>query len=294
MSRNPHWQDIHPPDQRATYVTKVRNCGSWDTLLNATGVRQLESKIIKEMRTDLTPQDEPSRFIYIMESKKHLPGLLKIGVAKRPMRRLAHIKARCGLDDLKIIHSVVVKSSPLRVEKLIHITLSSFSDPMPCKHGARTEHHREWFWCNMGVAKKVVEFWVQWIANAPYKKPKLTDYWFGRVERIRGIPGVHNYETFDDVLTRFKSAMEAAPIFSSQADWDAARRKAQSRLAATASGSHGSLNRYPSSSAGALQLTGMPLPLAPPPPSHWSDGALEFTPLSPSALQFTQLPPRAR
>lgn len=288
MSRNPHWQDIHPPDQRATYVTKVHKCGSWDTLLNATGVRLLESKLIQEMRMDLTPQDEPSRFMYIMESKKHLPGLLKIGVSDHPIRRLKQIKKRCGLDDLKIIHSVVVKSSPIRVEKLTHITLSLFGDPISCKHGARTEIHREWFWCNMGVAKKVVEFWVWWIAKAPYKKPQLTDYWFHRVERIRGIPGVHHYETFDDILTRFKAAMEAAPTVSNQADWEAARRKTQARLAANANGSHGLLNRYPSSSAGALQLTHFP------PHPHSSDGGLEFTPLSPSALKFTQLPPRAR
>ncbi|KAF4536444.1 Meiotically up-regulated protein [Lasiodiplodia theobromae] len=161
-----------------------------------------------------------------MQDEEHLPGLFKVGILQDVRRRRRDILAQCGLWDLYFISQVEV-ACPHRVEKLVHLTLSYFTDKMPYIHDkpghaeispgkiypGRTEHaktgnqknsnetttvyHREWFWCNLEVVKDVVGFWVRWV---------------DRVLDVQNMERNRMDDIFAETWETFKRRIEMSPL----------------------------------------------------------------------------------
>ncbi|KAB2573759.1 hypothetical protein DBV05_g7603 [Lasiodiplodia theobromae] len=86
------------------------------------------------MMTRLCRQDlGETGWVYIMQDEERLPGLFKVGISQDVKRQRRDIFSHCGLWDLQVINQVEV-ACPRRVEKLVHLTLSYFTDKMPCIH----------------------------------------------------------------------------------------------------------------------------------------------------------------
>lgn len=172
-----------------------------------------------------------------MQDEEHLPGLFKVGISQDVRCQRRDILSQCGLWALQVIDQVEV-ACPRRVEKLVHLTLSYFTDKMPCIHDkpshaeispgkakhtnagnqktsdeTTTVYHREWFWCNLDVVKDVVSFWARWMGEQPYRKERaLTDSWSERVLDVQNTERGPLDDTFGEMWETFKRRIETRPL----------------------------------------------------------------------------------
>lgn len=234
------WQLIEPAEYRSLIVTKLGKCGSGGIAFDMGDMEDLFDDLCDLMMTRLSRQDQGEMgWVYVMQDEERLPGLFKVGISQDVRRRRRDILSQCGLWGLQVIDQVEVEC-PRRVEKLVHLTLSYFTDKMPCIHdkpshaevshgkiwGGKTEHdktgnhktidetttvyHREWFWCNLEVVKDGIGFWVRWMDEQPYRKDRaLTDSWSERVLDVQNMERNAMDDTFGEMWETFKRRIES-------------------------------------------------------------------------------------
>ncbi|KAF9630671.1 hypothetical protein BFW01_g1233 [Lasiodiplodia theobromae] len=128
------WQLIEFPEYRGLLVTKLGKCGSRAIAFDMDDMEDLFDDLCDLMMTRLSRQDlGETGWVYIMQDEERLADLFKVGISQDVRRRRRDILAQCRLWDLQVINQVKV-ACPRQVEKLVHLTLSYFTDKMPCIH----------------------------------------------------------------------------------------------------------------------------------------------------------------
>lgn len=117
---------------------------------------------------------------------------LKIGISRDVPKRIASLKAQCGIFDLieiredgdKPFTEPTSMENLRRIERLCHAQLNNYRRRMNCQEGnnACKVIHTEWFAVPESVAKETVRLWVRFFSQNPYGEyGVLNEYWTKRV-----------------------------------------------------------------------------------------------------------------
>ncbi|CAI6339186.1 unnamed protein product [Periconia digitata] len=116
---------------------------------------------------------------------------LKIGISRDVPKRIASLKAQCGLFDLTEIREEdnmrftepMAMEQLRRVERLCHAHLNNLRRKMDCTESSAACNavHNEWFAVGEELAKQTVRLWVSFIEKRPYAHFGMLDrFWVER------------------------------------------------------------------------------------------------------------------
>lgn len=167
-------------------------------------VRKLEKRLAKTLGEKLSNTIELG-YIYVLTSPE-LPGLVKIGYADDPERRIKDIKNLCKISNLTMEHLAEDVPHFKQVEKLIHRQLDPLNNEWECESEKRK--HKEWYRCEPDFAAEVVDTWADWMKAEPYAHGLLREKWAARVYELESDKQEGRDEVFVDMVARHRRLLE--------------------------------------------------------------------------------------
>lgn len=169
-------------------------------------VRKLEQSLAKQLGERLSNKIELS-CIYVFTSTEK-PGLVKIGYADDPERRIKDIKKLCKISNLTMEHLAEDVPHFKQVENLIRCQLDPLKNKWECEPEKKRKH-REWFRCEPDFAAEVVNTWADWMKEEPYAHGVLREKWAARVyEELERDKQDRKDEVFVDMIARHRRLLE--------------------------------------------------------------------------------------